>query len=225
MAMSDAAEMAQMRKRFQRPSPSAAAYQALTILATNGYLLYLLLQGEASPTGLTLYGVLELVAWSVIANLALIPVPKELRVGSPDVPLATRAIVMLAVPAFLLTIALVVVPDREHVGRVLHTRDPLRTLDELHILWPLLISSAMATFGSLGDLLRWRQTGGPFVTGTSMAAASKFLTAIVGVAAAALVGGTDAVLFSTVYLVCKSAFELLMLWWQFLGMPEREPKK
>jgi hypothetical protein len=224
--MSDAAEMAEMRKRFQRPSPSAAAYQALTILATNGYLLYLLLQGEASPTGFTLYGVLELVAWSIIANLALIPVPKDLRVGSPDVPLMTRIVVMFAVPAFLLVIALTVVPDREHVQQVLHTTgDPLATLDELHILWPLLASIAMATIGSIGDLLRWRQTSGPFVTGTSMAAASKFLTAIVGVAAAALIGGTNALLFSIVYLVCKSGFELLMLWWQFLGMPERQLEK
>lgn len=225
MAMSDTVEMAEMRKRFQKPSPPAAAYQALVILAMNGYLLDLLLHGEASPTGLALYGALELIAWSLIANLALIPVPKDLRVGSPDVPFVTRVFAIVAVSAVLCGIALVVVPDREHVEQVLHTRDPLTTLQELHILWPLLASIALAAFGSIGDLLRWRRTGGPFVTGTAMAGASKFLTAIAGVAAAAMVGGSNAMRWSIVYLVCKSGFELLMLWWQFIGMPERQPQK
>jgi hypothetical protein len=230
MAMSDAAEMAAMRQRFGKLAPPAAAYQAFTILATNAYLLYLLVQGEASPTGFAIYGVLELIAWSVIANLALIPVPKELRVGSPDVPLGTRIGVVIVFAGFFGGIAWLSVPDREHIEQLLQNRNPLAGLSDLHILWPLLASIAFAASGSIGDLLRWRRVGGPFVTGTAMAASSKFLTAIVAPVVAAVMSGAGeaahkALLWTIIYLVLKSAFELLILGWQFLGMPERQPDK
>ena len=228
MPMSDAAELAAMRQRFPKLPPLTAAFQAFAILATNAYLLYLLLQGEATPTSFALYGVLELVAWSVIANTALIPVPKALRVGSPDMPLPGRIMAIVAVSALLGGIAWMSVPDRADAERLLQARDPLAALRELHIVWPLLATTALAAFGSIGDLLRWRRSGGPFVTGTAMAAAAKILTAIVAPIAAAFMshGAADAArrafVWTCVYLAIKSAAELLMLAWQSLGMPERK---
>jgi hypothetical protein len=227
MAMSETAEMAALRQRFPKMPPITAAFQALTIVATNTYLLYLLLHDEGSPTAFALFGVLELVAW--IANTALIPVPKELRVGSPDIPLITRITVIIAFSAFLLGIAWLSVPDREHVDQLLHAGNPLAMLDELHILWPLLASIAFAASGSFSDLMRWRQVGGPFVTGTAMAASGKFITAIVAPIAAAMLSGSGdaahkAMVWSSIYLAIKSGSELLMLWWQSLGMPERQPE-
>lgn len=229
MAMSDAVETAALRERFPKLSPVAAAYQALTIVGTNGYLLYLLLMGEASPTAFALFGVLELIAWSVIANTALIPVPKEQRVGSPDMPLSNRIMVIVAFSAFLGGIAWACVPDGEHIDQLLHSPNPIAALADLHILWPLLASVVFAIFGSLTDLARWRRLGGPFVTGTAMAASSKFLTAIVAPVAANVLSGSSAdamhkaLVWSCIYLAIKCAAELLILWWQAIGMPERQP--
>jgi len=226
MAMSDAAEMAALRERFPKLPPLAAAYQGLTILATNAYLLYLLLHDEGSPVAFALFGVLELVAWSVIANSALYPVPKNQRVGSPDVPLSTRVAAIVFFSAFLLGIAWLCVPDREHIDALVQTRNPLVTLEELHILWPLLATIAFAGSGSINDLMRWRRIGGPFVTGTAMAASSKFITAIVAPVAAAMLSGSGdaahkAIVWSSIYLAIKSGAELLMLGWQSIGMPDR----
>jgi len=229
MAMSEAAEMAALRERFPKLPLFSAAYQALTILATNAYLLYLLLHDQGSPIGFALFGVLELVAWSAIANTALIPVPKQLRVGSPDVPLITRITVIVAFSAFLLGIAWVCVPDRGPIDELVHAGNPLAVLGELHILWPLLASIAFAGSGSINDLMRWRRVGGPFVTGVAMAASSKFITAIVAPVAAAMLSGSGdaahkAVVWSSIYLAIKSGAELLMLVWQSVGMPERQAK-
>ena len=228
MAMSNAAEMAALRQRFPKLPTSTAAFQAFTIVATNGYLLYLLLQGEATPTAFALYGVLELIAWSLIANLSLIPVPKDLRVGSPDIPLANRIVAIVAISAFLAGIAWVTVPDRADAERLLHVRDPLATLSELHVLWPLLATVVLAASGSIGDLLRWRRSRGAFVAGTTMAATAKFITAIVAPIVAAVISGSPggaahkAFAWSCIYLAVKCAAELLMLGWQAIGMPERQ---
>jgi hypothetical protein len=227
MAMSNATEIAALRQRFPKLPLPTAAYQALTILGTNAYLLYLLLRGEASPTAFAVFGVLELIGWSVIANTALAPVPKSLRVGSPDMPLLGRVLAIAAFSAFLFGIAWMCVPDREHIDQLLHTRDPLAALSDLHMLWPLLASIVLAAFGSLSDLLRWRRNRGLFVTGTAMAASSKFITAIVAPIAAAVVAGSSgdaahkALVWSCVYLALKFGAELLMLIWQAIGMPER----
>lgn len=231
MAMSEAAEMAALRERFPKLPPVTAAYQALTILGTNAYLLYLLLNGEASPTAFALFGVLELVAWSAIANLALIPVPKNLRVGSPDMPVLGRIAAILVFSAVLAGIAWLCLPDRARAEQLLHGRNVFMALDELHILWPLLASSALAAFGSISDLARWRRTGGPFVTGTAMAASSKFITAIAAPIVAMWLSGSSgdaaqkAMLWSCIYLAIKCTAELLMLGWQTIGMPERQDKR
>lgn len=229
MAMSDAAEMTALRQRFPKLAPLSAAYQALTIFGTNAYLLYLLLRGEGTPSAFALYGVLELVAWSVIANTALMPVPKDLRVGSPDMPLIGRIMTIAAFSAFLGGIAWACVPDREHIDQLLHAPDPFAALSDLHILWPLLASVALAASGSIGDLMRWRGTGGPFVTGTAMAASSKFITAIVAPIAAMMLSDAladtaahKALVWSSAYLAIKCASELLMLGWQSAGMPDRQ---
>ena len=230
MAMSDSAEMAALRQRFPKMPPLAAASQALTSVATNAYLLYLLLQGVASPTAFALYGVLELVAWSVIANTALIPVPKDLRVGSPDVPLLGRIMAIVAFSAFLGVIGWMCVPDSEHLEQLRHVQDPIAALSELHILWPLLTSITLALFGSIGDLMRWYRAGGPFVTGTAMAASPKFITAIVAPIAASILSGSSedaahkATIWCFIYLAIKCASELLMLGWQSIGMPDPDPQ-
>jgi hypothetical protein len=232
MLKSEAAEMSALRERFPKPTLSAAAFQALSIVAMNGYLLYLVFQNESSPVAIAVYSALELIALSIISNLALISVPKELRVGSPDIPVVKRIVAIAAVSALLCGIFwLGVGGDREHIDQLRQARNPIDALRELHILWPLLATMALAASGSIADRLRWSNSSGPFVTGAALSTAPKFLTAILGpVVAVSFSDGLGrhdtaraAIIWCVIYLSIKSAFELLVLAWQFFGMPERKP--
>jgi hypothetical protein len=234
MSPSDATEMSALRQRFPKPTAATAAFQALSIVATNAYLLYLVLRHESSPVAIALYSVLELILLSLITNIALTGVPKELRVGSPDIPIVKRILAILFMSALLCGVFwLSVGDDRERIDALRHARNPIAALGEMNILWPLLVMAGLAVFGSIGDRLRWQRSGGPFVTGAAMAAAPKFMTAIVGPIAAAMlsagISGLDdaqrAIAWCVVYLAIKSALELLVLAWQFRGMPEGKKKR
>ena len=229
MSQSDATEMAALRQRFPKPTPATAAFMALNIVVMNAYLLYLVFQHESSPVAIAVYCVLELILLSIITNVALTDVPKELRVGSPDMPIVKRILAIVLISAFLCGVFwLSVGGDTEHVDQLRHAHGPIDALNDLNVLWPLLLMAGLAVFGAIGDRLRWQSRGGPFVTGASMSAAPKFMTAIVGPIAAAMlsgaIGGLDhaqsAIVWCVVYLVIKSALELLVLAWQFRGMPE-----
>ena len=227
-------EMTALRKRFGKPTPATAAFQALSIVVMNAYLLYLVVQHRSSPVAIALYSVLELIVLSIITNVALTGVPKELRVGSPDMPIWKRVLAIAVMSAILCFIFwLSVGGDHEHLDQLRHAANPVDALRTLQILWPLLAMLLLAVFGSIGDRLRWQARGGPFVTGAALSAAPKFMTAIVGPIAAAMASGGlsgdnpahAAVVWCSVFLAIKSALELLVVAWQFRGMPEGQEKK
>ena len=228
----DAAEMAALRQRFPKLPPAAVAYQSVAIVATNAFLLYLVVAGKSSPVAIAAYGIVELIALSVIAHLALIPVPKELRVGDPDMPIVQRISVIglsLIWLAGIYYVSLCV--DIDRLRQTLHTAGVLTALEDLNILWPLLISAALAAFGMLGDWSDWHRRGGMFVPKLAMSAAPKILTLIVAPIPAVLIAeawakshpGTAAIAWSLVYLAIKAIAELGMLAWQAIGMPESTP--
>jgi len=226
-------EMTALRKRFGRPTPATAAFQALNIFVMNAYLLYLVVQHRSSPVAIALYSVLELILLSIITNVALTGVPKELRVGSPDMPVLKRVLAIAVMSAILCFIFwLSVSGDQEHIDQLRHAANPIDALRALNVLWPLLAMAGLAVFGSIGDRLRWQARGGPFVTGAALSAAPKFMTAIVGPIVAAVasggLGGENrahaAVIWCIVFLAIKSALELLVLAWQFRGMPDGQEK-
>lgn len=234
MPASPAADMAALRQRFPRPTPAAAAYQAFSIVGMNAYLLYLVLTNESSPVAIGLYAVLELIVLSIVSNLALVGVPKPLRVGSPDMPLVSRVFAIVVISAVLFGIFwFSVADDRVHIDQLRQMRNPLDTLRELNVLRPLMVTTGLVVLGALGDRLRWSRQGGPYVSGSVMSAASKFVAAIAGPITAAVAsshfGGGDpvrtAIAWCVVYLLVKSAIELLMLFWQYLGMPEAKDKR
>jgi hypothetical protein len=205
----------------------------LSIVVMNAYLLYLVVQHASSPVAIALYSVLELIVLSIITNVALTGVPKTLRVGSPDMPIWKRVLTIAVASAFLCLIFwLSVGGDQEHIDQLRRAANPVDALRELNILWPLLAMTGLAVFGSIGDRLRWQARGGPFVTGAAMSTAPKFMTAIVGpIAAVMLSGGISganralaAVTWCIVFLGIKSASELLVLAWQFRGMPGGQGK-
>jgi len=226
--------MTALRKRFGRPTPATAAFQALSIVVMNAYLLYLVVQHASSPVAIALYSALELILLSIITNVALTGVPKELRVGSPDMPVLKRVLAIAVMSAILCFIFwLSVRGDHEHIDQLRHAANPVAALRALNVLWPLLAMAGLAVFGSIGDRLRWQARGGPFVTGAALSAAPKFMTAIVGpIAAGMLSGGLSgenpahaAIVWCIVFLAIKSALELLVLAWQFRGMPEGRDKE
>jgi hypothetical protein len=222
-----------LRQRFPKPTLPAAIHQGLTIVGMNAYLLYLVVEQQSSPVAIALFAVLELISMSLITNLALIGVPQPLRVGSSAMPIPKRIFAIAFVSAGLLGIAWFGVSnDRERIIDLIRQRDPIGALRELHILWPLLTSAALAASVSLGDRLRWSRTGGSFVNGTAMQAAPKFITAVIAPVVAPLLSDhaymmdstRGAIVWCIVYLAIKSALELLFLAGHFFGMLDAGPR-
>ncbi len=228
MPLSDTEEMAAIRQRFGKPTLGTAIYMALVSVATNAYLLHLVNNGEASRVGIALYAVLELIAYSLIANTTMAAVPKELRVGSPDIPVLQRIFAIVVVSAILCGIAgFSVRGDSEHLDMLLHSHNPLATLAQLNILYPLALTIAFAVSGSVADWWRWRGTGRPFVSGLVLSTAPKFLTAIIAPIAALLFaddtrfGERAPFIWCSIYLAIKCGLELFFVFWQYRGMPDR----
>src|SRR5258708_2596292 len=158
-------EMTTLRKRFSRPTSAAAAFQALSIVVMNAYLLYLVVQHESSPVAIALYSLLELIVLSIITNVALTGVPKALRGGSPDMPILKRVLGIAGILAFLCFIFwLSVGGDREHIDQLRHAANPVDALRELNILWPLLALTGLAVFGSIGARLCWPAPSRPLAS-------------------------------------------------------------
>jgi len=227
-----AAEMAALRQRFPKPGAAAAVFQVATILIVNGYLVYLVATGQASPVGIAVFNLAELVVLSVISHLVLIPVPKHARLGDAGTGnIAQKLIVMLLSLVWLGGIYWLSVSfDRAHIAQLRSARDPLTALMDLHILWPLLFSAGATVVATLSDLARWRRKGGTFVPEYAMSAAPKILTLLLAPIPALLVSEhflktslDDALLaWSATYLGLKCVFELGMFAWQCMGMPQRE---
>jgi len=230
MTQSDAVEMAALRARFPKPAPGAAAFQALSIVATTGYLAYLVHVGESSPVAIAAFGVLELIGHSLIANVAMLSVPKASRVGVPDMPLPKRLAGMAVLIGWLVGVGwLGVGGDAQHVAVVHRAHDPLAALEELNVLRPLALALLLAAVSVIADRVRWSVHRGPFVNGLAMGGVAKFLTAAIAPMLAFILVNWDAwsqtravATWCAIYLGMRCVLELLLLWWQFLGMPERE---
>jgi hypothetical protein len=227
MPLSNTEEMAAIRQRFGKPTLGSAIYLAFVSLAMNAYLLYLVSSGEASRVGIALYGVLELIAYSLIANATMAAVPKELRVGSPDMPVSRRIVAIAVISAMLCGIAwLGVHGDSAHLDMLRQSRNPLGTLAELNVLKPLALTIAFAVSGSFVDWWRWRGSGRPFVSGLALSATPKFLTAVIAPIVALLFaddiryGERATFIWCSIYLAIKCGLELFFVYWQYRGMPE-----
>lgn len=228
-----AAEMAALRQRFPRPSAAAAAFQVAMIFLVNGYLVYLVAKGQASPVGIAVFNLAELIVLSVVSHLVLSAVPKAARFGDAGTGnIAQKIVVMLLALVWLGGIySFSVSFDTVHVAQLRDARNPLTALMELHILWPLLFSAGATVAATLTDFSRWKRKGGMFVPEYAMSGGPKILTLLIAPIPALLVSAhfqktslDDALLaWSATYLALKCLFELGMFAWQCLGMPQREP--
>lgn len=229
-----AAELAAVRQRFPKPGAPAAIYQAASILVINGYLVHLVASGQSSPVGIAVFNIGELIVLSVIAHLALIGVPKQARLGDDGNSNPLQKIVVIALSLVWLSgIYYVSISfDTVHIQRLREARGVYKALDGLHILWPLLLSAVACAAATFADRLRWRRRGGIFVPEYAMSAAPKILTLVIAPIPAVLISesflknnlASALLAWSLVYLGIKAAFELLILAWQYFGMPEAKPR-
>jgi len=228
------AELDALRQRFPKPGGPAAAYQCAVILLTNGYLLYLVVSGQSSPVAIAAFNICELVMLSVIGHLALVPVPKAQRMGDPQAVGILQRIVILALTSvwlgFVYSISLSF--DSAHINQVRNAHGVFEALDDLNIVWPLLLAAVATLTATLGDLARWRAQGGMFVPQMAMSAVPKILTLVFAPIPAVLISvpfakdhpGSQAIAWSLIYLGIKAAAELGILAWQYIGMPSAKPQ-
>lgn len=230
----NAAELAALRQRFPKPSPPAALYQCVTILLVNGYLLYLVVTGQSSPVAIAAFNLCELILLSIIAHLALIPVPKEQRFGvDPKQSIVQKIMVMALSLVWLGGIYYVSIGwDRAQIDRLRQAPNLFAAFDDMHILWPLVLSGVATAVATARDLMRWRAKGGMFVPEYALSGAPKILTLVLAPIPAVLIGepylktglAAAEVAWCVVYLAVKSIAELGILAFQFLGMPEAKDK-
>ncbi|MEP7043473.1 MAG: hypothetical protein ABI843_10450 [Dokdonella sp.] len=227
----DAADIEALRLRFPKPTPLAAAYQCATILGTNAFLFYLVVTGQSSPVAIALYGILEVLMLSAISHVALLPVPRDSRVGDPAMPMLQRMGVLSLALIWLAGVYWISLSgDKAHLDPLLYSGDPLKALAALTIWRPLLISAVLVAVAAIGDWLDWRRRGGVFVSNMALSGAPKIVTLIVAPIPAVLISGAwvrdnparAAIVWSLVYIAIKCAAEVLVLYWQYLGMPQRQ---
>ncbi|MEP6939093.1 MAG: hypothetical protein ABI846_04970 [Rudaea sp.] len=220
----DVTETRAMRERFPKPSIGAAAFQATTIVLFNVYLLRLVLGGDISPLALAAFAILDIVALSLIGNLAVLVIPKEARVGDPmNDRVALKLTILVLFFAFFVAIYYASVQfDAPPMARFLHASSVADAFTQLHIGQPLLVSAALTASVTVQDLLRWRRSGGLFVPGYAVPGAAKFLTLMVTPIPAVLISdqfldkgpSAAAIAWGVTYVAIKCAFELLMLAFQ-----------
>ena len=229
----DAAQIA-LRERFPKPRASAAAYQFFVILASNAYLLYLVVVGQMSPVSLVAFNVCELILLSVIAHLAQIPIPRSARLPDTDQGGILRRIFVLAFIVVWLggvySIGLMV--DAKHLTIVAHLPGIFAKFESLNIVTPLLMSGSLALVGVIGDWSTWHRRGGFYISEMAMSTAPKILTLVLAPIVSAICGFAfmhqspefAVIAWSGAYLAIKALSELGIFAWQCFGMPAAERK-
>ena len=225
----ESAEQTALRRRFPKPTAAAAIYQGASILLSNVYLLYLVNTGQWSALSIVAFSVCELVVIGLMAHLALLPVPAASRMVGPDQgSIASRIGIWLfmlvwlgAVYGFGLFFA------TNHFDAVRHGGGIVDVVQNLRILTPLILSTALTVVAMFGDWSYWRSTGGLFVPQMAMSSSPKILTLVFAPLPAAIGLAPFihshpeflAIVWSLVYLAIKALMELGTLAWQYFGMP------
>jgi hypothetical protein len=229
----DAAVHAAMRQRFPKPRGAAAAFQFASILASNAYLLYLVVTAQASPVSLVAFNVLELIAFGLISHLVLLGVPSSARMpGAEGQNIGARIFTLVFAVGWLYAVySFSLMVDKKNLELLAQTPGILARLQAMHIIVPLLLSVSLALVGTIGDWLSWRRSGGMFIPQMAMSGAPKILTLVFAPIVSAMCGmgfmknqpEIATIAWSATYLLVKALSELGILAWQYFGMPEAKP--
>jgi hypothetical protein len=229
----DPAVLAALRQRFPKPRGAAAVFQFASIVASNTYLLFLVVTAQASPASLVAFNVIELILLSVIAHLVLLGVPALARMpGAESGNIASRIFVLIFIAGWLYAVySFSLMIDRKNLEVLAQTPGIWAKLQAMHITVPLLLSASLAIVGTVGDWLTWRRRGGMFIPQMAMSGGPKILTLVFAPIVSAMCGFAFVdghpefalIAWSAIYLLVKALSELGMLAWQYFGMPEAKP--
>lgn len=166
-------------RQFPFPGWAALGLHALSVLAGNGVVLWLLQSGRLPGAGLILLVVLEFILLMVLARLLAWPVPHAQWFEPPQpwrkvLPLFAFLAVW-AGGAYAITLVMI-----DGWGDFLaFFRDP-SAWHRTGLGWALGITATLAVVGGLGDLLRWKRRGPPYMSSLSMDTMARLLTLIFG---------------------------------------------
>ncbi len=155
------------------------ALHLLPVVASNGYVLWLMLQGRLSGPGLILIVVIETVLLTVLARLAALPIPRADWLEQPK-PLKETLPLLL----FLIVwcsgaygITLLMIDGWPEMLRF--TREPSIWIDS-GVAWAIGITTLLALLTMVGDWTRYRRHGAPYIAALSHDVMARMLTLIFG---------------------------------------------
>ena len=238
------------REHWPKASIAALAYQGIAMAAVNAYLLWLAWHAQISPLSLAVFSVGELFVLAVFARVELIPVPRAQRFSAQQHALLGAeqrsgifgrlfvcvfiAVWVTLVYAFCLSVDVnllrLFVADHDSLDvnliLLVSAHDPLDVLTQLHVLWPLLLTAALAVVAMLGDWHLWHRRGGLFVPEMAQPNTPKILTFFVAPIPAVMACftfidddyRTALVAWCLGYLAIRILFELGMLALSIFGL-------
>lgn len=167
------------QRHFPFPGWGALAFQALVVLAGNGLVLWLLATGRLPGAGLILLVVVEFALLMALANLAALPVPRAHRFEPPkpwrEQLFLLGFLVVWAGGAYSLTLVMI----DGWADFLAYFRDP-RHWHATGVSWALGVTTVLALCTGLGDWLRYRAKGPPFMPALGLDVMSRLLTLIFG---------------------------------------------
>ena len=166
-------------RQFPFPGWPALCLHALFVLAGNGLVLWLLQSGRLPGAGLVLLVVLEFVVLFVLARLLAWPVPQAQWFEPPrpwrEVLPLFAFLAVWAGGAYSITLVMI-----DGWGDFLaYFRDPSAWY-RTGLGWALGITVVLAVAGGIGDYLRWRRSGPPYMSSGSMDVMARLLTLVFG---------------------------------------------
>lgn len=218
-----------LKERFPAPSGWALVYQCFALVFSNAYLAWLAFDGQATPLSLAAFNICELVMLSLIGRVELITIPRKARVAAPPQGGFFGQLFIWTFMLIWLTgvYAFCLMGDLENLALVARDHDVLDILARLNILWPLLLSAALAVSSMIGDWQLWHRRGGLFVPEMALPIVPKMLTLFLAPIPSMMTFFTvidyypdDIAVFSwcVAYLVIKCLMEFGMLIFQVIGM-------
>jgi hypothetical protein len=175
------AEWDALLERYPLASPWEMARQLTVVVGGNAIVLRLLITGRMLPFHLVALVAIEAVLLSAIAWSQTRMVPRSALMDKPQ-PLRQR-LGVLAFGAFWLAFVYAII-----FGAMLQSgpqviaalRQPLATLEQGALLWPLGITLTFALVDAAVDWQHWRSSGGFFLSTPGFNSAARWLTLFLG---------------------------------------------
>ncbi len=166
-------------KQFPFHGPFAFGLSLLPVLASNGYLLWLMLQGRLTGPGLILIVVIETVMLTVLARLSALPIPRRDWIDQPK-PWSQ----VLPVLAFLLiwcsgAYGMTLLFIHGWPEMLSYFQQSPVWLDS-GVAYALALTLVLAIFPMVADWQRYKRVGPPFMASLGHDAMARLLTLIFG---------------------------------------------